>query len=73
MPITTEQKASSVAHIRETEGFTPVERAQLDARSEAEIEHGAQNDPDAALASPEALKRAVAKRRRRQGTEKVTV
>ena len=40
MPITTEQKASSVAHIRETEGFTPVEWAQLDAMSEAESSMG---------------------------------
>ena len=73
MPITTEQKASSVAHIWETEGLTPVEWAQLDAMSEAESSMGAQNSPDAAFARPEALKRAVAKRRRRQGTEKVTV
>ena len=68
-----QQQAGLAAHIHETDGFTPAERARLKAMTDSEIERAAQVDPDAAPLDPAALQSAVAKRGRRQNTAKIAV
>ncbi len=69
MPISPEQAARLTTHILDTRGFAPEERARLDAITDNEIEQAARDYLDAQPAPAAALKRAVAKRDRRQAAK----